>query len=345
MKLTPADILQEVGAERIEGPTDRVFTDFASLLEATPTDVSFFSDVRYEAYLYKTAAGAVLLSTEYCPKKPLPPQVTWIFVKRPEQAFYKLVQRYKSVPLPSWGREPHAYIHPSAIIPEETYIGAFSYVGEGVRLSRRVWIFPYAYIGPGVEIGEDTLIYPHAVIMPGTVIGRNCIIHPGAVIGADGFGFYKGETRLYERIPQVGRVLIEDEVEVGANTCVDRATLGSTRLGQGVKLDNLIQIGHNVQIGPHTAIAAQSGIAGSSVIGAYCRIGGQVGIADHVYIADQTSIAAQSGISKSIHAPGKAWRGAPAQEVRQQLLMEALMRRLPELYPRFRELEKTLSQP
>ncbi|MCS7162106.1 MAG: UDP-3-O-(3-hydroxymyristoyl)glucosamine N-acyltransferase [Bacteroidia bacterium] len=338
MNLTPKAIAQEIGAEKLVGNGDIILTGFASLAEAGPQDLSFFSDSRYENLLYATRAGAVILSKDFTPKKPLPSHVAWIYVGRPEQAFYSLVQRYKVPPLPGWGREPYAVIHPTAVVPSATYIGAFAYIAQNVRLAERVWIYPFAYIGADVEIGEGTIVYPHAVIMAGTKIGRNCIIHPGAVVGADGFGFYKGESRPYERIPQIGHVVIEDDVEVGANTCIDRATLGQTRLEQGVKLDNLIQVGHNVRIGPHTAIAAQSGIAGSSTIGAFCRIGGQVGIADHLYVADRSSITAQAGVSKSISTPGKGWRGAPAQEVRQQLLMEAVMRKLTELYPKILEL-------
>ncbi|MCS6789359.1 MAG: UDP-3-O-(3-hydroxymyristoyl)glucosamine N-acyltransferase [Bacteroidia bacterium] len=344
MRLTSSQIAQEVQAQRVQGNGEVIITDFASLDSATKQDLSFFADPKYENHLYETKAGAVLLPVNFTPRRALPSHTTWIYVNRPDHAFYSLVRRYKLPPLPSWGREPYAFIHPSAQIPEETYIGAFTYIGEGVKLAKRVWVYPFAYLGAGVEIGEDTIIYPHAVIMPNTRIGRECIIHPGAVIGADGFGFYQGENRIYERIPQVGRVIIEDDVEVGANTCVDRATLGVTRLARGVKLDNLIQVGHNVQIGEYTAIAAQTGIAGSTTVGAYCRIGGQVGIADHLYVADRSSITAQSGISRSITAPGKSWRGAPVQEVRQQLLMEAIMRKLPELYPRLREIEKYLSQ-
>lgn len=342
MNLTPIAIAQAIQAERIVGDGEKNLLGFASLTEAKETDLTFFADPRYESHLYSTQAGAVLLPEDFTPKKPLPPQLTQIYVKRPDHAFYTLLQQYKASPMPQWGREPYSFIHPDALVPEETYVGAFAYIGEHAKISPRTWIYPFVYIGAGVEIGEGTVVYPHAVIMPGTKVGKECIIHPGAIVGADGFGFYKGEQRIYERIPQVGRVIIEDEVEVGANTCVDRATLGTTRLGHGVKLDNLIQIGHNVHIGPHTAIAAQTGIAGSTTIGAFCRIGGQVGIVDHLKIADHTSIAAQSGISRSITTPGKSWRGAPAQEVRQQLLMEAIMRRLPEIYPKLREMEKNL---
>lgn len=344
MNLPLADIARAVQAQRIQGPADRVIQNFASLAEATETDLSFFADPRYENALYQTRAGAVLVPEDLSPRKPLPEGPTWLYVKQPEQAFYTLVQRYRARPLPAWGQEPHAFIHPTAIVPEKSYVGAFAYIGEDAQIAEGVWIFPFAYVGARVQIGPGTIVYPHAILMPGTIIGANCIIHPGAVVGADGFGFYKGETRLYERIPQVGRVVLEDEVEIGANTCVDRATLGTTHLAQGVKLDNLIQIGHNVRIGPHTAIAAQTGIAGSSSVGAFCRIGGQVGIADHVHIADRSAITAQSGISKSITTPGRSWRGAPAQEVRQQLLMEAIMRKLPELYPRLLQLEKMLAQ-
>jgi len=342
MRITAKEIATAVGASKLEGDTDRLLTGFAGLKEAGPSDLSFFSDPRYESHLYQTQAGAVLLPEGFEPRKTLPAYPTWIRVNRPDHAFYTLVRQYKLRPLPDFGREPQAFVHPTAKVSPHTYIGAFAYVGENAKIADQVWIFPFAYIGPEVEIGEHSIVYPHAVLMPGTRIGKGCIIHPGAVIGADGFGFYAGVNRPYEKIPQVGRVVLEDEVEVGANTCIDRATLGETRVEEGVKLDNLIQVGHNVRIGRHTAIAAQTGIAGSSTLGAFCRIGGQVGIVDHVQVADHSSIAAQSGISRSITTPGRSWRGSPAQEVRQQLLMEAILRKLPELYPR---LEKLLSQP
>ncbi len=345
MRLTAEEVATAVGASKIEGDIHRLLTGFAGLKEAGPSDLSFFSDPRYEAHLYQTQAGAVLMPEAFEPRKPLPPHPTWIRVSRPDHAFYSLVRKYKLSPLPPLEREPHAFVHPAAEVASQAYIGAFAYVGEKAKIADYVWIFPFAYIGPEVEIGEHSIVYPHAVIMPGTRIGKGCIIHPGAVIGADGFGFYAGVNRPYEKIPQVGRVVLEDEVEVGANTCIDRATLGETRLEEGVKLDNLIQVGHNVRIGRHTAIAAQTGIAGSSTVGAFCRIGGQVGIVDHVQVADHSSIAAQSGISRSITTPGRSWRGSPAQEARQQLLMEAIQRKLPELYPRLQQLEKLLSQP
>lgn len=345
MKLTPAFIAQEFDGVCEGSAVDRDLVGFASLAEATEADLSFYSDGRYEAQLYQTKAGAVLLPKSYIPRHgALPHGTVWIRVERPEHVFYALVRRYKARPMPPFGREPGAFIHPSAVIPENVYIGAFAYIGAGAVLSEGVYIFPYVYVGPDVKIGPDTIVYPHAVLMPGVEVGARCIVHPGAVIGADGFGFYQGIDKPYERIPQVGSVLIEDDVEIGANTCIDRSTLSKTHIEKGVKLDNLIQIGHNVRIGRHTAIAAQTGIAGSSRVGAYCRLGGQVGVADHVQIADHTAIAAQSGISKSITTPGRSWRGAPAQEVRQQLLMEAIMRKLPELYPRLQRLEKLLIQ-
>lgn len=344
MRLTAEEIAAAVGALGIEGDRHRLLMGFASLKEAGPSDLSFFSDPRYETHLYQTQAGAVLVPDTFEPRKPLPPYPTWIRVARPDHAFYTLVRQYKLRPLPHFGQEPQAFIHPTAEISPHTYIGSFAYIGEKAKIADHVWIFPFAYIGPEVEIGEHTIVYPHAVLMPGTRLGQGCIIHPGAVIGADGFGFYQGVHRPYEKIPQVGRVVLEDEVEVGANTCIDRATLGETRVEEGVKLDNLIQVGHNVRIGHHTAIAAQTGIAGSSTLGAFCRIGGQVGIVDHVQVADHSSITAQSGISRSITTPGRSWRGSPAQEVRQQLMVEAIMRKLPELYHHLQQIEKIISQ-
>jgi UDP-3-O-[3-hydroxymyristoyl] glucosamine N-acyltransferase len=345
MTLTPIVIAQEFRGEIFGDKPHKPLTDFANLSEAQETDLSFYYDARYEATLYQTRAGAVLLPKDFQPRNGrLPEGPVWIYVERPEHVFYTLVKRHKAPPTPPFGCEALAFIHPTAQVPQQCYVGAFAYVGEQVILSEGVYVYPYAYIGAGASIGRGTVIYPHAVIMPGIKVGAGCVIHPGAVIGADGFGFYKGQEHLYERIPQVGTVVIDDNVEVGANTCIDRSTLGETRIEEGVKLDNLIQVGHNVRIGQHTAIAAQTGIAGSSIIGAYCRIGGQVGISDHVKVADHTSITAQSGISKSITVPNRSWRGAPAQEVRQQLLMEAIMRKLPELYPTIQRLEKMLLQ-
>ncbi len=345
MKLTPIDIVQEFGGEVSGEDPKRLLMDFANLMDARPTDLSFYYDDRYEAALYQTKAGAVLVPKEFETRNGrLPQNTVWIRVDRPEHVFYTLVKRYKMPPLPTFGREEPSFVHPEAQISEKSYIGAFAYIGAGAVIEEEVYIYPYAYIGTGVKVGSGTIVYPHAVLMPGVRVGRRCIIHPGAVVGADGFGFYKGEGRPYERIPQIGTVVIEDEVEVGANTCIDRSTLGETYIEEGVKLDNLIQVGHNVRIGRHTAIAAQTGIAGSSQVGAYCRIGGQVGIADHIKIADHSAITAQSGISKSISIPGRSWRGAPAQEVRRQLLMEAVMRKLPELYSTIQKIERMITQ-
>jgi UDP-3-O-[3-hydroxymyristoyl] glucosamine N-acyltransferase len=345
MKLTPLEIIREFGGEIGGNGREVWLTGFANLRDAGPTDLSFYYDGRYEAALYETKAGAVLLPKGFTFKEGRAPQnVVWIYVDRPEHVFYTLVKRYKAPPLPPFGREAPNFVHPEAQVSERSYIGAFAYVGAGAIIEDEVYIYPYAYVGNGAVIGAGTIVYPHAVVMPGVRIGKECIIHPGAVIGADGFGFYKGDVRPYERIPQVGTVVLEDAVEVGANTCIDRSTLGETRIEEGVKLDNLIQVGHNVRIGRHTAIAAQTGIAGSSRVGAYCRIGGQVGIADHVEVADHSSIAAQSGVSKSITVPGRSWRGSPAQEVRRQLLMEAIMRKLPDLYPAIQKLEQLISQ-
>ncbi len=345
MKLTPLDIVQEFEGVLSGSDSERLLTGFANLMEAGPMDLSFYYDERYEPALYKTRAGAVLVPKGFVPRNGrLPQDTVWVYVDRPEHVFYTLVKRYKVPPLPAFGREEPSFIHPEAHISEKSYIGAFAYIGAGAVIEDEVYIYPYAYIGAGVTIGAGTIVYPHAVVMPGVRIGKRCIIHPGAVVGADGFGFYKGEARPYERIPQIGTVVIEDEVEVGANTCIDRSTLGETYIEEGVKLDNLIQVGHNVRIGRHTAIAAQTGIAGSSQVGAYCRIGGQVGIADHIRIADYSAITAQSGISKSITTPGKSWRGAPAQEVRRQLLMEAIMRKLPDLYATLQKLEQMINQ-
>ncbi|MEM9986086.1 MAG: UDP-3-O-(3-hydroxymyristoyl)glucosamine N-acyltransferase, partial [Bacteroidota bacterium] len=235
-------------------------------------------------------------------------------------------------------------VAPTAKIGAEVYVGAYSYISEGAELGEGVKIYPQVFVGANVKIGAGSVLYPQAVIYRNCEIGRECIIHSGARIGSDGFGFAPQADGTYRKIPQTGNVILEDGVEVGANACLDRATLGSTLIRKGAKIDNLVQIAHNVEVGPATVIAAQSGIAGSSKLGEGCQLGGQVGIVGHVQIANLTKIDAQSGVNRSITQPGQAFRGSPIQPFRQQLKSEVMFRKLAEMAQKIEQLERALAQ-
>ncbi len=255
-------------------------------------------------------------------------------------ALAMLLDRLYPLDFVTSGVSEGAWVSPSAHIDDTAWIGPFAYVGENAYVGARCRIFPFAYIGNNVKIDEETVIYPGVVILDDCRIGRRCIIHAGAVIGADGFGFVFDGNR-HVKIPQVGSVVIEDEVEIGACTCVDRATLGETRVGKGTKVDNLVQIAHNVKVGGHTVIAAQTGIAGSSSIGNYCMIGGQVGIRDHVSIGDNIMLGARTAVNTSLNEPG-AYIGEPAMPYRKAMHVLAVLRRLPELEEKVKCLEEKL---
>ena len=239
------------------------------------------------------------------------------------------------------GIESPIFVSEGVELPENCYIGAFAYIGKGVRLGKNVKVYPQVYIGDNCVIGENAILKPGVKVYHNCVIGNNCIIHSGAVIGADGFGFapVNGE---YEKIPQIGNVVIEDNVEIGANTCVDRATMGSTIVHKGVKLDNLIQVAHNCEVGEHTVMASQSGMAGSSKIGSHCMIGGQVGFAGHISVGDNVNVGAQSGIPRSIPS-GSTIMGSPATDFKQFARQCAVIKDLPEIASRLKAVEKKLN--
>jgi len=243
-------------------------------------------------------------------------------------------------PQPS-GIEQPSYVADGVTLPADCYVGAFAYIGAGVRLGEGVRIYPQVYIGRGVEIGEGTIIYPGAKIYHGCKIGRNCIIHAGVVIGGDGFGFAPNPDGTYNKIPQLGIAEIADNVEIGANTTIDRATMGHTYVGRGTKLDNLIQIAHNVEIGSDTVMASQVGIAGSAKVGNNCMVGGQVGIAGHITIGDKVNIGAQSGLHTNT-APNQTIMGSPAINARQWMRNTGYINRIAELFQRVNQIEKTL---
>lgn len=286
-----------------------VVSKLSKIEEGEPESLSFLSNVKYTNFLYETKASIVIVNQDFIPDREL--NVTLIKVADAYRAFTQLLTFYNKVKLDKVGIEEPNYIDKSAEIGEKPYIGAFSYIGQNVKIGNNVKIFPQVYIGDNVVIGDHTIIFTGAKIYSESVIGNECVIHSNVVIGSDGFGFAPKENGTYDKIPQTGNVVIGNDVEIGSGTTVDRATLGSTRIQDGVKLDNLIMIAHNVEIGKNTVIAAQSGVAGSTKIGSNCIIGGQVGIVGHLTIGNNVKIQAQSGIGKSLK-DGEIVQGSPA---------------------------------
>ncbi|MEO6166898.1 MAG: UDP-3-O-(3-hydroxymyristoyl)glucosamine N-acyltransferase, partial [Chitinophagales bacterium] len=253
-----------------------------------------------------------------------------------------VLEKFNSLHHDLIGTEEPSFIHESASIGSDVYLGAFSYIGKNVKLGDKVKIFPHVYLGEGVTVDDHSVLYSGARVYRNCTIGKSCIIHAGVVIGADGFGFVPQPDGSFLKVPQLGNVVIEDDVEIGSNSSIDRATIGSTIIRRGVKVDNLVQVAHNVEIGEHTVVAAQTGISGSTKIGKHCMIGGQVGFVGHIEIADGSRINAQSGVSKSIKEKNKAWNGAPAFEYTSSLRSQSIFRNLPELEKRVGELERKM---
>jgi UDP-3-O-[3-hydroxymyristoyl] glucosamine N-acyltransferase len=308
MKFTATQIATILNGT-IEGDELAVVSKLSKIEEGEPESLSFLSNVKYTNFLYETKASIVIVNQDFIPDREL--NVTLIKVADAYRAFTQLLTFYNKVKLDKVGIEEPSFVDKSAEIGEKPYIGAFSYIGQNVKIGNNVKIFPQAYIGDNVVIGDNTIIFTGARIYSESVIGSECVIHSNVVIGADGFGFAPKDNGTYEKIPQTGNVVIGNDVEIGSGTTVDRATLGSTRIQDGVKLDNLIMIAHNVEIGKNTVIAAQSGVAGSTKIGSNCIIGGQVGIVGHLTIGNNVKIQAQSGIGKSLK-DGEVVQGSPA---------------------------------
>lgn len=324
----------------VEGDPNVVVTQPSKIEEGKPGSITFLANAKYEHYLYESQASIVLVSTDFLPEKAL--SMTLIRVDQVYPALQKLLDVYQQQQTTPEGIDPGAHLHPESFVDGSASIGPGTIIQEGAHIGARTVVHGQVFIGRNVVIGDGTIIYPGVRIYHDCRIGAGCILHANAVIGSDGFGFAPDGQGNYQKIQQIGNVVLEDQVEIGSNTVIDRATMGSTRIGTGCKLDNLIQIAHNVEIGPHTVIAAQTGIAGSAKIGAYCQIGGQVGIIGHIRIADRVRIQAQSGIAASIEEPGSAWYGSPAIPYRDFLKSYAIFRKLPELFKRLISLEKEL---
>lgn len=326
MEFTIRQIAEILDGE-IEGEAEALINSFAKIEEGQPGSISFLANPKYEDYIYTTGSSAVIVADNFVPKKDF--QTNLIKVKDPYLAISHLMKLYQeSLKSKRTGVSKQAIIGVNSILGEEVFIDSFSQIGEDCKIGDRVDIASNVFIGNKVEIGNDTIIHPGVIIKDGCKIGSNSEIHPGAVIGSDGFGFAPDSQGVYHNVPQLGNVVLGDYVSIGANTTIDRATLGSTRIGNGVKIDNLVQIGHNVEVGDHTVIAAQTGVSGSTKIGKNCIIAGQVGFVGHLTIADGTKIGAQSGVAKSIREPGGAYSGHPLMPIKQYLRLMIKLSRL-----------------
>lgn len=341
MEFSAKQIAQLLEGE-IEGNEGVTVNKLSKIEEGVPNSLSFLSNPQYTQYIYTTDASIVIVDKKFIPERPLKSTCTLIKVDDPRQCFAKLLETYNQIKLNKTGIEQPSYISKTAKLGENTYVGAFAYLGENVSIGNNVKIFPNVFIGDNVTIGDNTVLFAGVRICSESIIGTHCTFHPGVIIGSDGFGFTPNSKNNYQKVAQIGNVLIENRVEIGANTTIDRATLGSTIIRSGVKLDNLIQVGHNVEIGENTVIAAQTGVAGSTKIGKDCMIGGQVGIIGHLTIADKVKIAAQSGIGNSITKEGEIVQGSPAFGIGDYKRSYVLYKKLPELISRIHELEKEL---
>lgn len=327
---------------KVEGDASVTVESFGKIEEAHAGQLSFLANPKYEEFLYSTKASVIIINADYELKKPV--AAALIRVPDAYTAFATLLGKYQEMMTQKLsGVQQPSYISKTASYGDQAFIGAFAYIGENVKIGNDTKIFPNTYIGDNVTIGNKTIIHPGVKIYHGTVIGNNVAIHAGTVIGSDGFGFAPQADGSFKKVPQIGNVIIEDNVEIGANTTIDRATIGSTIIKAGAKLDNLIQIAHNVEIGNSTVIAAQAGVSGSTKIGRNTMIGGQVGIVGHINIGDGVKINAQSGVSKSIGS-GKAVTGSPAYDYTSALRSQAITRKLPELEKRVNELETLIKQ-
>ncbi|MGV3560528.1 UDP-3-O-(3-hydroxymyristoyl)glucosamine N-acyltransferase [Larkinella arboricola] len=341
MEFTVKQIAALLGGT-VDGNDSLKINQLSKIEEGKEGSISFLSNLKYEHYLYTTAASAVIVSKHFQPRQPV--KATLIFVDNSYSAFSTLLEQVNRLRnIEKTGIEQPSFIADSAQVGDGIYRGAFSYIGENCRIGNNVKIYPQVYIGKNVTVGDNTVIHSGAKILDNTVIGQNCVVKPNAVIGSEGFGFAPQPDGTYRPIPQLGNVILEDNVSIGANTTIDCATMGSTIIRQGAKIDNLIQVAHNVEIGRNTVVAAQAGIAGSSKIGENCQIGGQVGVSGHLMIANQTKIAAQAGIMKSIKQEGLSMFGAPAVELKDALRSQVVYQRLPELEKRIHALENKLN--
>ncbi len=341
MQLIAKAICELLGGT-LEGNPDVIVTKPSKIEEGGEGTITFLANPKYESYLYNTTASVVLVNQDFQPSQPV--SFTIIRVENVYTAIATLLKHLETLPTTLEGISPLASIHDSATLNSETYVGEFSLISAGVKIGFGSKIYPQVFIGQDVTIGDKVIIHSGVRIYANCQIGNDCIIHANAVIGSDGFGFAPQSDGSYKKITHLGNVIIKDNVEIGANTTIDRATFSSTIIHEGVKIDNLVQIAHNVEIGANTVIAAQTGIAGSTKIGKNCRIGGQVGFAGHISIADGTQIQAQSGISGNITEKNSKWFGSPAIPYNNYVRSYTVFKQLPELYRTLSRIEKKLKE-
>ncbi len=340
MKFTAKQIAELLQGE-IEGNPEAAVQTFAKIEEGTPGAISFLANPQYEHYIYGTQSSVVLVNKDFMPAQPI--EATLIRVPNAYEAIAKLLSFYESQVAKRSGVHPTACIDETAIIGEDCYIGPYAYIGEGVSVGRGCQIYAHVVVEKNAKVGEDCIFYPNVSVYHDCVVGNRVILHSGCVIGADGFGFAPAADG-YEKIPQIGNVVLEDDVEIGANACVDRSTMGSTYVRRGVKLDNLVQVAHNCEVGENTVMSAQVGVAGSTKIGRWCMFGGQVGIAGHAVIGDRVLSGAQAGIAGSIRKGNVTVQGSPAIDAKQFARASVVYKNLPEIYTEFNRMKKELEE-
>lgn len=324
----------------IIGDEEATVHTFAKIEEGIPGALSFLSNPKYTHYIYDTKSSIVLVNKDFQPERDI--QATLIKVDNAYESLAKLMTLYEMSKPKKSGIDPLASVAASAKIGKNVYIGAFACIEEGAEIGDNAYIHPHVTVGCNAKVGENTILYPQVTIYHDCRVGNQCIIHAGAVIGADGFGFAPS-AEGYEKIPQIGIAIIEDNVEIGANTCIDRSTMGATIVHKGVKLDNLIQVAHNVEVGSHTVMASQVGIAGSTKIGEWCMFGGQVGVAGHIQIGNHVNVGAQSGIPGNTKS-GSSLMGYPAIEPKQFARSSAVFKKLPDMYSELGRLQREIEE-
>lgn len=332
-----ADFLQG----EIEGDPKATVNTFAKIEEGKPGAISFLSNPKYAHYLYDTKSSVVLINKDFEPEKPV--QTTLIRVDNAYECVARLLKMYEMSKPARKGIHPLAFVADSASVAEDCYVGPFACIGENVTVGKGTQVYAHVVLEQNAKIGENCLIYPNVSVYHDCQIGNRVTLHSGSVIGADGFGFAPTENG-YEKIPQIGIVIIEDDVEIGANACIDRSTMGATIVHKDVKIDNLVQLAHNTEVGSHTVLSAQTGVAGSTKIGQWCMFAGQVGVTGHAFIADRVRAGAQTGIAGSVRKPGATLFGTPAFDYSQSQRSSVIYKKLPEMYKELNQLKKELEE-
>lgn len=324
----------------VEGNPQATVNTFAKIEEGQPGAISFLANPKYAHFIYETQSSVVLVNRDFQPERPV--AATLVRVDNAYEAIARLLTLYESMTQKRSGIHPLAFVSETATVADDVYVGPFAYIGDGVSVGAGTQIYPHVVVEERATVGEECILYPGVSIYHDCKLGNRCILHSGVVIGADGFGFAPS-AEGYNKIPQIGIVTIEDDVEIGANSCVDRSTMGSTYIRRGVKLDNLVQIGHNCDIRSHTVMSAQTGVAGSTKVGEWCMFGGQVGISGHIEVADRTQLGAQSGLISNKKA-GAVMMGSPAFDAKDWMKSSAMFKRLPALFDELKALRKEVAE-